>query len=125
MNEEGQEKKRLSPKRRYPLCLLGRAAATATHGSASTTRWEVSTGCLAHTAPATGSTAATKASTVELARVGAPFFDLDLNAVDRVRVGSDCGLEASGCLEVDKGTVLKTMLMRAWFAWNCHSPCHG
>jgi hypothetical protein len=41
-----------------------------------------------------------------LARVLTAFLDLDLDAVDRVRVGSDGSLESSGCLEVDKSAVL-------------------
>jgi hypothetical protein len=43
-----------------------------------------------------------------LARVLTAFLDLDLDAVDRVRVGSDGSLESSGCLEVDKSAVLAT-----------------
>ena len=122
---KNDRRKKAARKRCRPLCLLRSATATATHGAASTTRLEVSTGCLAaHTASAPGSAAASKTSTVELSRVGAAFFNLDLDAIDRVRVGSDSGLEASGRLEVDKRAVLP-MLVASYLGWDCHSPCHG
>ena len=91
------------------LCFLrGSATTSATHGTTSTAWLEVTAGSLAaHTATAARSTTARESSSpVKLARVLTAFLDLDLDAVDRVRVGSDGSLESSGCLEVDKSAVL-------------------
>jgi hypothetical protein len=86
--------------------LLG-STSTASGRSTSTACLEVSAGALsAHTATTTRSTATREASASELFRAWAALFNLELNTVNSVRVGSDSGLVRSGCLEVDESAVL-------------------
>lgn len=106
MEDREREGKREIADQSRPLRLLSRTAAAA-HRTTSATRLEVSTRRLAaHTATATRSTTTSKSPTVELPRVLTAFLDLHLDAIDRVRVSSDSGLESGGCLEVNKGAVL-------------------
>jgi hypothetical protein len=94
-----------------PLRLLrGSTTTTAAHGTTAAAGLEVTAGSLAsHATPATRSTTTRESSSpVELARVLTAFLDLDLDAVDRMGVGSDGSLESSGRLEVDEGAVLRS-----------------
>ena len=102
------EKKKSDSRCLCPLSLLRGTATTAAHRTASTAGLEVSTGSVAaHAASATRSTTARETSSVELPRVLTALFDLKLDTVDRVRVGGDSGLVASGGLEVNKSAVLQ------------------
>ena len=116
---------RVKRRRVYTLSFLGSAATTA-HGTASTAGLEVTTRCItADAASATRSTTAGETSTIELSRVLTALFDLELDTVDRVRVGGDRGLVASGGLEVDESAVLQKVSWAIRMSKKGCLPCHG
>jgi hypothetical protein len=73
---------------------------------ASATAWRESTSGALSTHASTASRSAATESSSELLRPKAAFFNLELDVVYVVRVGSDSGLVPGRGLEIDKGAVL-------------------
>lgn len=91
-------------------CLLG---STTTPSWSTSTAWlEATTRTLSNTTTAARSSATREAS-AELFGTWAALFDLELDAVDGVRVGGHGGLVGGGSLEIDEGAVLRVILAMA------------
>jgi hypothetical protein len=102
-----ESSKRSSPR----LCLCGSTSASTARRAASTAGLETTSGTSlsADTSTATTSRTAPESST-ELLRSWAALFNLEVDAVDVVRVGSDRGLVGGRSLEINEGAVLQILL---------------